>query len=375
MYKTLTIVSDTAICYKNGTYYGFNAVVNEIKSFENLFDKIIWIGYNYPERHSDKTLIEIESKNVEVVLLKKLGGKSIFALIAILLNYPLIFFKILKYIREADVVHTRAPSHPAFIATVISFFWKNKIWWHKFAGSWNAETLPFFYKFQRNLLVRAKHSKVTINGFWDNQPKHCLSFENPCLTTDNIIRGKEIIQFKKFDGRFTLCFIGRLDESKGVDVILASLKQIDLDKIEKIHFIGNSNSTKRSFFEKEALFLNDKAIFHGFLGKDKVHQILSESHFLLLPSKSEGFPKVIAEAACYGTIPIVSTVGSIPHYITDSNGFLWDKEVAISFEEILMSAFEEKVNFLENKSRNLSILAEKFTFTNYLTKLKSDILL
>jgi glycosyltransferase involved in cell wall biosynthesis len=249
-----------------------------------------------------------------------------------------------------------------------SFFIRNKVWWHKFAGSWNAETLPFFYKFQRNLLVKAKYTKVTINGFWDNQPKHCLSFENPCLTNEDIDLGKVIIDSKNFTGKFTLCFVGRLDSAKGVDVILESLKQIDLKKIERIHFIGDSE--KRIFYENEALFLGNKVIFHRFLNKEVVHQILTESHFLLLPSKSEGFPKVIAEAACYGAIPIVSDVGSISHYINSSNGFLWNRDEALPFNKIMSYAFTEDSNLLKYKSKNLSILAEKFTFTAYLEKLK-----
>lgn len=372
MHKTLTIVSDTALYCKNGTFYGFNAVVNEIKSFENLFEEIIWIGYNYPDRHEDKTLIKIESANVKVILLHKIGGKSIVDLMNIFINYPIFFFKIFKYVVKANVIHTRAPSHPAFIATVLSFFIKNKIWWHKFAGSWNATTLPFFYKFQRDLLLKAKHSKVTINGFWDNQPSHCLSFENPCLMDEDIVFGTKNIESKNFKDKFTLCFIGRLDEAKGVDVILKSLEKIGLEKIKKVHFIGNSE--KRNFFEEKASFLDKKVIFHGILNKQDVHHILAESHFLLLPSKSEGFPKVIAEAACYGTIPIVSNVGSISHYIDDSNGFLWERNSATSYDLILDKAFNEDTISLERKAKKLSIQAKKFTFTNYVSKLQSEIL-
>ena len=373
MYKKLTIVSDTAIYEKNGKYFAFGPVVREIEAIEYLFEKIIWIGYKRNDRINDLSMVEIRSEKIKIVLLKKNGGKTLFSMLELIFQYPIMFFTILKNIYNSRVIHTRAPSHPAFIATVLSFFMKNKIWWHKFAGSWNATTLPFFYKFQRDLLLKAKHSKVTINGFWDNQPKHCLSFENPCLTSSDIISGKKNIENKNFNGKFTLCFVGRLDETKGVDVILQSLKNVDLEKIEKVHFIGSSK--KRSYFEEKATFLKGKVIFHGFMDSERVHQILKLSHFLLLPSKSEGFPKVIAEAACYGTIPIVSNVGSISHYINDSNGFLWNRDSILSYEEVLNSAFIGDVNLLENMSKKLFKLAEKFTFTNYISKLKSEILI
>ena len=51
--------------------------------------------------------------------------------------------------------------------------------------------------------------------------------------------------------------------------------------------------------------------------------IYSKCDFIILPSKSEGFPKVIGEAMNYGCIPIVSDVSCISQYIQNGvNGFL-----------------------------------------------------
>ena len=119
--------------------------------------------------------------------------------------------------------------------------------------------------------------------------------------------------------------------------------------------------------------MQDKAVFHGFLSKNEVHNLLSQSHFLLLPSHSEGFPKVIAEAACYGTIPVVSNVGSIAHYINDSNGFVWNILSNNPFEKTINLAINSNTNVLKNKSLQLEDIAEKFTFSNYLKKLNDFI--
>ena len=68
-------------------------------------------------------------------------------------------------------------------------------------------------------------------------------------------------------------------------------------------------------------------LFHGFVNRKRLFNIFSKSHFIVLPSQSEGFPKVIAEASNFGCIPIVSNVGSISQYIKDQeNGFLWQSE-------------------------------------------------
>ncbi len=124
-----------------------------------------------------------------------------------------------------------------------------------------------------------------------------------------------------------------------------------------------------NYHKEQCQFLGNKAIFHGFLGKNEVHELLAASHFLLLPSDSEGFPKVIAEGACYGVIPVVSNVGSIAHYVTPNNGFLWDISSTVSYTDVFTDALQNHAETLKDKSNAIVELAEKFTFTNYLVSL------
>jgi len=370
MHHKLTIVTDTAIYFKDGKYFAFAPVVNEIISFEHLFEKITWIGFNRIDRTDDLSMKEINLSKVKIVLLENIGGKSFLSVLKILMHYPIMFFIVFKNIYNAQVVHTRAPSHPAFVAIILSFLLRKKIWWNKFAGSWDSKTLPFFYKLQKNILVNAKHTKVTINGTWKNQPSHCISFENPCLTSTDIQNGLEVSNAKNFIAPFRFIFIGRLDNAKGVDTIIKSLEEIPLEKIESVTFVGDGSNLE--IYKKETAFLQSKVNFKGFLNQEAIHQLLKESHFIVLPSKSEGFPKVIAEAACYGVIPIVSNVGSIPHFITQNNGFVWDINAKVKYSEIIFNAINDA--YLQEKSEKLHFLSQKFTFENYIFKLNKYII-
>src|SRR5690606_41947831 len=61
--------------------------------------------------------------------------------------------------------------------------------WIKYAGNWKQKDAPVAYRFQTWLLERQSRP-VTINGRWPNQPKHCLSYENPCLTKQELDEGQ-----------------------------------------------------------------------------------------------------------------------------------------------------------------------------------------
>jgi glycosyltransferase involved in cell wall biosynthesis len=371
MYKRLVVVSDTALYREGNQVFGFVAVVKELEFLQDNFEEIIWIGANRPELKDNGTLIEIKVPNIKTILLPKMGGKSLLQVLKILVLYPYLFVLIFKNIYKAEVVHTRLPSHPAFIAVLISYLFPKKIWWNKFAGSWEPTTLPFFYKVQRNLLIKAIHTKVTINGFWSDQPNHCLSFENPCLTQEDIIRGREVAEQKTFEGSYVFSFVGRLEDAKGVSRIIEALKNIPVEKIEKVHFIGSGDDLEK--YKNASRFLGEKVLFHGFQNSEKVHQLLAESHFLLLPSASEGFPKVIAEAACYGCIPIVSNVGSIPHYISEKQGFVWPFKNDGSYAEVVREAVQSSPDSLAAQSQSILALAEKFTYASYYKKLVNQV--
>lgn len=365
-FKRLTIVSDTALYTSNNKRYGFAPVVKEIEHISSLFEEIIWIGFKRLDRFEDGSLQEIQCNTIKLVLLNPVGGKGVINNLKIIASYPQMCFTICKYIYNANVVHTRAPSHPAFIAMLLSLFFKNKKWWHKYAGDWSKPNSSTMYSLQRKWLKNATFSKVTINGSWYNQPKHCITFENPCLTNENLALGKKIALQKSFDSPFVFTFIGRVEKMKGIDEMVKAFSQITLEKIKKVNIVGTS--TEVNYYKEQFAFMKEKCIFHRTLSSDNVHKLLAETHFFILPSKSEGFPKVVSEAMCYGAIPIVSNVGSISQYVDKSIGFLWDFSVPL--QHILLQAINCGKEDLHKMAVAGAQEANKFSFDNYFSKVQ-----
>lgn len=368
--KKLVIISHTEhYTNENGIIMGWGSTVNEVNFIADYWEEVYHVACLYDTKMPLSSL-PYSKNNITFVPIPPFGGKSLLDKVLIFTKIPKIISQVVKSLNGASEVQLRLPtSMGLFLLPLFSFFINRKFTlWIKYAGNWGQERGPLSYRIQRTWLKKNwANCKVTINGFWENQPKHCLSFENPCLTSNDLAAGKISSDNKKFEAPFVFAFVGRLESAKGVDRIIEALQGIPLDKIEKVNFIGDGEKT--IFYKEKTAFLNEKIHYHGFLDKERVHQILAESHFLLLPSDSEGFPKVIAEAACYGAIPIVSNVGSIAHYINETNGFVWDFNSKESYATVVDKAIYTDSLDLKEQSNRIQEVAQKFTFINYLEKL------
>lgn len=362
-HNKLLVVSDTGMYKGKDGFYAFGPVVKELEEL-SCFDKITWIGFERNDQKKNSSYVKIEKEHIQVVLLKKTGGVTLFNKLEILAFYPMYFYVILKEICKARYIHVRAPSNPAVIVMFLSYFFPVKHFWFKYAGDWIGEASKF-YKIQRYILKHLfKNAKITVNGNWSNQPKNIVGFENPCLDEHDRIIGKGIIESKQITNTINYCFVGGMNYNKGVDKIIDALEKSTFKNLGEFHFVGGGELLDK--LKLKASTSTKNIIFHGFLAKSDIQEIYKKCHFILLPSKSEGFPKVIGEAMNYGCVPIVSDISCISQYIVDEkNGYLISnvtvEEIASLLERSLMvnnTEFKEMV--LDNYK-----LAEKFTYKYY----------
>lgn len=359
---------------RDGVVFGWGATVEEINQIVSQWDEIVHIAclHEGPPPRGSRQYI---TSRIKFVPLKPTGGVRLLEKLNILRHAPSTIRTVSEQLQGAASVQLRTPTGiGVYLLPAFSFFLRRDYtFWVKYAGNWNAAECPNGYRFQRWWLFKnLANCKVTINGSWPDQPKHCLSFENPCLTSLEISEGRRRAIEKDFEPPFRLLFVGRLQDEKGIGVVLDALKELGPKQVSRIDIVGDGS--KRDEYETRSSESGLNVIFHGFLDRSLVHELMSKAHFLLLPSESEGFPKVIAEAACYGCIPIVSNVGSIEQYVDNTNGYLWDRNGEFPYSQILRAALAEKSYTLYEKAKRLSTLAERFTFDRYLSKLNDLIL-
>lgn len=366
------MVTDTAMVRKAGKVYAFGPVVRELDVFLDLFEKVEWIGFDRQDMLNDPVMLPVPEE-VRCILLPRSGGNSMVHKVGVMAHTPLMLWTIFQRTLRHQVIHTRAPSSPAFLALVLSFFLRNKTWWHKYAGNWGQEKPPFFFGFQRACLKMAFWSKVTINGRWPGQPAHCLSFENPCLEEAERVAGAQVIARKRYNGPLSLCFVGHLNAAKGADKLIDLISRLPSDRIAAMHIVGDG--PLRAQFESLVHRLPFPLVLHGYASRAQVGEVMSECHLLLLPSQSEGFAKVIAEGANYGCVPVVSDVSATSQYVRHGvSGFLLspdriaqgylheDLQVALQFSDLKSVAMEAHR------------MAGAFTFERYRERIQKDIL-
>lgn len=368
----LAIISHTEH-YKraDSTIVGWGPTVSELNHLAQDFDEIYHLAFLHPGSPPPSSLPYTSSK-VKFVAMNPVGGKGIGEKLKILWNIPSILSKVNKTLNKVDAFQLRTPTGMGvFLIPYLTIFSKKK-GWYKYAGNWNQENPPLGYGLQRWMLKNQKR-KVTINGRWPNQPKHCLTFENPCLTLEERKEGHQIANSKIFQAPFTFCFVGRLEDAKGVQRIIDAFGAMKLSgNVAAIHFIGNGE--KMDFYKKQSKEFQIPAVFHGFLERSQVFDIFRKSHFILLPSDSEGFPKVIAEAMNFGCIPLVSDISSIGQYVNAKNGFLLNPINQFRLKKLINEALEETEEELKKRASDCYLVGSKFTFEFYRNKIQQNII-
>jgi len=358
--KGLLIISATAMWKVNDETFVFEPTLREVEMLTDIFETITWIGFGYSGSPSANARASKTGKINFIFLPKARGGFRWYQKVRILYFIPGIVFTIVRHIRRHTVIHSRGPSLPAFVAIVFSKFDSTRKFWHKYAGNWRQVNPPFAYGLQRWFLKRNQHF-VTVNGRVKSDSEYIHSFENPCFTLHELTDAKRIGKEKEFSGKLSLLFVGRMEEEKGALSLVQAFKKFK--EQFTLTMVGDGKDMKMI-----RQFINDHDLpvtITGFLSRSEINQIYKHAHFFILPSyASEGFPKVISEAAGFGCIPIVTSVSVVGEYFDSGvNGFVLCDSQPESIEEIFCQLPDEIE--LKKISNNAIAMADLFTYERY----------
>jgi len=158
----------------------------------------------------------------------------------------------------------------------------------------------------------------------------------------------------KYD-KFTIIAVGRLEKVKN-HLALIGIADFLRNKLDfKLIIAGDGELKERLHQKIKEKNLENYITLLGF--NDNITELLTKSHLFVMPSKWEGMPISILEAAVVG-LPILSTpVGSIPSLINEQTGFLSN-----------IDSFTEQIYFIYqnyNEALKRASVLQKLVYDNY----------
>lgn len=360
----------THVCHiqSNNQYFGYAPYIREMDVWLKNVDEVIIVASAKP---GNPTAIEIPYKNDKINFYKvpdfnfvttKNSFKSLFKL-------PKIFWNIFLAMKKADHIHLRCPGNMGLLGCIAQVFFPAKKKTAKYAGNWDQKSKqPATYRLQKWILNNTfltKNMQVLVYGEWENQSKNIKSF---FTATYSDSEKEEVIDYKERSEK-TFIFVGSLVSGKNPMYAVKLVEQLVKNEKEGIlHIFGDGaeRANLEDYIKKNQL---EKFVFlHGNQDKETLKQFYKKGHFVILPSKSEGWPKAIAEGMFWGCIPLATNVSCVPFMIDYGNrGILLNMDLQSDLVQI------EDVFSDQNKFREMSKLASHWSRKYTIDRFESEI--
>lgn len=367
--KALLIVSDTPMYSRDGKEIAvFEPTLREVEALTQLFQPIIWMGFDYGNSFPANVRATPHNEIRFIRLPKATGGDYWYEKIRIIKFIPALIWNILRETRKFGFIHTRGPSLPAAVAIIADFALVNKKFWHKYAGNWRQQNPPASYGLQRWLLKKSG-SFIAVNGRVSSDSAYIRQFENPCFYKTELLIAAANAVSKGFDGIINLLFVGRMEREKGAFTILEVFPKLTTRFSLSMVGVGKDLDEIQAFAKNNGI---SNVEIMGALSRDQLNHIYAKAHLILLPTvASEGFPKVLAEAAGFGCIPMVTALSSIPDYIKDhENGFLLkDGKATTLLDSLQQLPSEQKLKEISARAQQMAAL---FSYEQYIERIRCE---
>ena len=311
----LVVFSSAPLIPSGNKWKAYSPYVNEMHIWSTKVDQI---QFCCPIWSEDRGLLvtEIPFQTEVPIELKDFDVKSIGHFFKALLMVILNLHRIFKAMQQADHIHLRCPGNMGLLGALVQILFPNTPKTAKYAGNWDPKSKqPWSYRLQRWIIsnpVLTKKMQVLIYGEWENSTANV----KPFFTASYAEKDKQPIQTRSLSSQIRLLFVGTLSSGKQPLYAVRLLEQLlknGVDCVLDCYGEGAERQTILSYLAEHQL---EKAVFlHGNQEAAMVQKAYQESYFLLLPSKSEGWPKVVAEAMFWGCLPASTAVSCVPYML------------------------------------------------------------
>jgi glycosyltransferase involved in cell wall biosynthesis len=357
----LAVITHAKHIRSAGRWFAYEPYVREMNLWTEHFDKVLLTA---PVSEEDLPVIfaPYTHDNLFVRPVPAVAFKTIGSIFRALWFAPKIFSEVYASMKKADHIHLRCPGNIGLIGCLVQILFPKKQKTAKYAGNWQpGAKQPRSYKFQKWILSNTfltKNMKVLVYGDWPGQTENIVPFFTASYSAEKL----QIDVTPNQAPPYRFVFAGSLSKGKrplfAVKLIASLLEKGHAVCLDLYGDGAERNTLEEYIVDNE---LSDKVKVHGAVKSDELEESYRQSHFLILPSKSEGWPKVVAEGMFWGLIPVVSSISCVPWMLDNGKrGILLEMDLekdTENLEEILQnSARQEEISRrAKNWSRNYTI--------------------
>ncbi|WP_431158301.1 glycosyltransferase [Winogradskyella poriferorum] len=351
-------------------YYGYAPYVREMDLWNVLFDTIIIVAPKSNSSQIENIDLAYENQNITFVEVPVFNVKSFLGILKLIITLPRMLIKIFNVMRKADHLHFRCPSNVSALASFVQLFFPKKKKTMRYAGNWDPNSQqPLGYRFQKSIFTNpylTKNMTVLVYGKWPNFKRSMRTFFAATFYEKDKVNFKE----HNYNGQLNFTFIGALVEGKQPLMaikIIEGLNKNGISCVLNLYGDGNLKGDLTKYVKNNSIenFVSIK----GNVKKETLMTELQRAHFNILPSKSEGWPKSLAEGMFYGVIPI-STKVSCVEWMLDygKRGILIDNNIDLAIIHIIEVINSKNLNQI---SKNAQIWSQQYTVERQAEEIKS----
>jgi len=293
----------------------------EIDLWARMFDEVDLIT-QFPGEEAPHGVEPYESTNIQFVIGNGAFSRDPWDRIVSIGRSAMTVTRIIRSIARSDAVHIRCPCRNGMLALLVGRILKRPVY-VKWAGEWPVRRdAPWSWRFQeKNIRGLDVPAVVTVYSREKQDPDWIYETETSSLTRAQV--EEEIREFGSLpaDRGDTLVWVGRLTRNKRVPEMIRGLEPVfGAYPRLKLEVVGDGPDRAAAEHEAQLLGLDERVVFHGWLGWQDLKNLYARARLLLLPSATEGFPKVIHEAALFGTPAVVFQVGALSRIVDGKGG-------------------------------------------------------
>jgi glycosyltransferase involved in cell wall biosynthesis len=350
-------------------YFAYAPYVHEMNIWSKYSNELIIVAPIQKENKSPIDYFYCHNK-IQFIPISKISLLGVKAILKAIFKTPKISWQIFKAMKQADHIHLRCPGNIGLLGCVVQILFPQKAKTAKYAGNWDPKAKqPWSYRFQKWILSNTfltRNMQVLVYGEWEGATKNIKPFFTATYSEVDKVPIKQLDLKRKIN----FVFVGTLAKGKNPMYAIQLLETL-YKKGYNVSLDLYGEGTERKGLENYIVSnnLGDFIKLNGNKNKETVAIAYKNSHFVLLPSKSEGWPKAIAEGMFWGCVPVATPVSCVPYMLDrGERGLLLQMNLEQDVQ--LLEKVMNNENDFEDRRNKASAWSRKYTLDIFENEIK-----